>query len=188
MLLLSPLLGDMGRFVPRMDPSRAASRSWLFFERCSVVVRGSTISDSVLSSSSIPSPASLLLSSSSSAGCCGARGIGDGAMFVCKRGKADKPQCRINCNIKKTKTSQVKEDYQNWRTASIKRPNSAGHLCTMGHTGNDLHKLLKLFLIHRRVVIASVIFKPSILPQPPSSGLKWLNSPTNKKSDKIHSI
>src|ERR1041385_817055 len=100
--------------------------------------------------------------------------------------KITKLKFRIYRNIQKT--SQVKANHQSWRTVNIKRPDSARHLRTMSHASNDFHELFKFFLRHCRVVIAGVIINPCVLPHPPSSGLQGLNSPTNKKSNKIHSI
>src|SRR3954468_11211523 len=70
----------------------------------------------------------------------------------------------------------------------IKGADSAMHLCTMSHTGNDLHELFKFFLGHRMVVVTSTVLKTRVLPHPPSSGLQRLDPPTNIKRYEIHSI
>src|ERR1041385_9558372 len=100
--------------------------------------------------------------------------------------KITKLKFRTYRNIQKT--SQVKANHESRRTFNIKRPDSARHLRTMSHAGNDLHELLKFFLRHRRVIIAGVIVNSCVLPHPPSSGLQRLNSPTDEKSNKIHGV
>src|SRR3954471_25002024 len=90
--------------------------------------------------------------------------------------------------LPKVKNNQIKANYQNRRMIGIKGPDSAMHLRTMSHAGNDLHELFKFLLGHRLVVITGVIFKTGVFPHPPSSGLQGLDPPTNIKSYEIHSI
>src|SRR4051812_8129825 len=88
----------------------------------------------------------------------------------------------------RVKSSQVIASYQNRRVIGIKGPNSAMHLRTMGHAGNDLHKLLKFLLRHRLVVVAGAVLRTGVLPHPSGSGLQGLDPPTNVKSYEIHSV
>src|SRR3954470_23059447 len=88
----------------------------------------------------------------------------------------------------RVKSNQVIANYQNRRMIGIKGPDSAMHLRTMSHAGNDLHELFKFLLGHRLVVIAGVVFKTGVFPHPPSSVLQGLDPPTNIKSYETHSI